>query len=149
MFGDRKPIAFAHTRFSKFNGTLSSNGRWIAYQSTESGQTQVYVQSPAEAGAKHQISTNGGLSPLWRSDGKDLFSIEPGSRLMAVPIDMTRDFKVGIPRPLFTASVDAANRGRQYAVARDGKRFLLNVLQGPSAATSLTAVVNWLTAVQK
>jgi hypothetical protein len=75
---------------------------------------------------------------------------------MAAAIDTTRGFQAGIPQPLFSGRIRnepapgfQATTRRQYAVARDGKRFLTFTAQSPSTATPLTVVVNWLASVQK
>jgi hypothetical protein len=63
---------------------------------------------------------------------------------MAAPLDFTRGFQAGAPVPLFsvlTASI--GNSGRQYAVSRDGQRFLINAIQTENAATTLTVALNW------
>jgi Tol biopolymer transport system component len=151
LSGDRKPFAIAQTPFSEVNAVMAPDGRWIAYQSNESGETQAYVQPFPATGGKYQISKTGGNRPTWRSDGRELFFISPDGHVMAATIDVSRQFEAGIPKSLFATSTGVwPDGGRQYAVSRDGKRLLVNALQTQqSAAVPLTVVVNWLSAVQK
>ena len=83
---------------------FSPDGKWISYQSDESGKDQVYVQPfPPGAGAsgKWQISVDGGVGARWRGDGKELFYLA-GSKLMAVAISAVGGgFHAGIPKELF------------------------------------------------
>jgi len=67
---------------------------------------------------------------------------------MATPIDTTHEFQAGIPQPLFNTGAAFAPR-RQYAVSRDGQRFLTIVPERSPTGSPLTVVVNWLAAVQK
>ena len=129
---------------------LSPDGRWFAYESNESGQPEIYVQPFPPTGGKFQVSKNGGVRPVWRRDGKELFFLSPDSKLMAAAIDTTAQFQADIPTPLFTVATAGASAGtRLYAVTKDGRRFLVNVIQEQSTATPLTVVVNWPSAVQK
>jgi eukaryotic-like serine/threonine-protein kinase len=77
--GDRKPREYLQTPFDETNGRFAPGAgggpRWMAYQSNESGQSQVYIQSISPTGAKFQLSTTGGETPKWRGDGKELFYV--------------------------------------------------------------------------
>ena len=75
LAGDKKPFPVVQTKFQEMIGEFSPDGKWIAYQTTESGQFEVYVQSFPEPGAREQISTGGGSQPRWRPDGKELFYV--------------------------------------------------------------------------
>jgi Tol biopolymer transport system component len=145
----RKPFAFAQGPGTQTHGAFSPDGHWIAYVSDESSIRQVYVQPFPATGGRFQVSKDGGQQPQWRGDGKELFFLAPDGTLMVSPIEATRDFQAGIPAALFNSG-GAPNARRQYAVTRDGQRFLVNVpARGPSTAQPLTVVVNWLAAVQK
>jgi Tol biopolymer transport system component len=126
--GDRKPIPYLRTPFNETNAAFSPDGRWIAYQSDESGQNQIYVQTIPASGAKYQISTAGGTQPTWRRDGKELFYVSADQRLMAVPIALGARVEPGTPEALFPVFQVAALTG--YAPSRDGQRFLVNVPAG-------------------
>jgi Tol biopolymer transport system component len=149
LSADRTPFAFAQTSFSERHPAFSPDGRWLAYQSTESGQAQVYVQPFPPTGRKHLVSINGGEMPTWRGDGKELFFLAPDSKMMAVTVDATTDFEAGLPEALFPVAMSVATTTRQFAVSRDGKRFLVNARTAASIAEPLTVVVNWIGAVQK
>jgi len=146
MFGDRKPFLYVQ---AATNASFSPDGRWVAYDSIEGGAQQVYVQPFPPSGGKRQISKDGGILPTWI--GKEVFFIGPDrSTMMAVDVDTTRNFESDIPRALFSTSGTLRATGRRYAVAHDGKRFLLNVLPQQSATTTpLTVIVNWPATIQQ
>jgi serine/threonine protein kinase/Tol biopolymer transport system component len=149
MFGDRQARMMVQTRFAETNAVFSPDGRWFAYQSIESGTIEVYVQPFPPSGGKFQVSKRGGAFPAWRHDGKELFFLSGDSRMMAATVDTTGTFRSDDPVTLFSAPAAANGLGRQYAVSRDGGRFLLNAAQEKSAAIPLTVVVNWLATIQK
>jgi WD40-like Beta Propeller Repeat len=89
---------------------FSPDGRWMAYQSNESGRPEIYVRAfvaPGETGAKAtggqwQVSTSGGIMPAWRSDGKELYYLDPTGVMMAAPITVTPSaIEPGAPVKLF------------------------------------------------
>ena len=143
---------------------FSPDGRWVAYQSNESGRMEVYVRpfvppSPgasadgppvtgggSTAGGQWQVSSSGGIMPLWRPDGKELFYIDPAGAMMAAPITIAGAAVIpGAPVVLFpTHIVDGGvdtQQGRQYDVAPDG-RFLINTALD-SAVAPITLIQNW------
>ena len=99
---DRKPFVFLKTPFREAYGTFSPDGRWVAYHSNESGRPEIYVRpfippgatgtAPTAAGGQWQVSAAGGIHPLWRSDGKELYYIKPDGAMMAAPITVTRNY---------------------------------------------------------
>jgi Tol biopolymer transport system component len=148
--GDRKPVAYLQTPFDETEGHFAPSGnsspRWIAYQSSESGQPQVYIQSIPANGAKFQLSTNGGTAPRWRADAKELFYVTPDRKLMAVPVELGTSVEIGTPKELF------ANSGANgFAPSRDGQRFLLDVPAGGESAAipPVTVVLNWTAGLRK
>ena len=145
--GDRTPYAFLSTPFSEMNGAFSPDGKWVAYQSNESGRNEVYVRKFAAAGAVSQISTAGGEAPRWRADGRELYYLAPGSRIMGVAVaEQGGALTGGQPVPLITATnlvTSVTSFGRpQYDVARDG-RFLLEVDLTDSSRNPITLLANW------
>ena len=124
--GDRKPIPYLQTPFDEQNARFSPGPsgapRWLAYQSNESGQNQIYVQGIPASGAKYQISTSGGIQPAWRRDGKELFYVSTDQKMMAVPIMLGTSVESGTPQELFAKAGITA-----YAPSADGQRFLVNV----------------------
>jgi len=149
LTGDRKPQPVVQTPFSEIQGRFSSDGRWIAYVSNESGVDQVYVQSFPPSGTKYQISTTGGYQPRWRRDGKELFFISDAREVMAVEVSTSKNgvFQAGLPRKLFQANPVAVLTPRNsWDVTPDGQRFLINSVSSTTAAlfTSITVVINWM-----
>jgi Tol biopolymer transport system component len=126
--------------WGKFNPT--SPPEWVAYQSDESDQWEVYIESFPTPGRGARVSTAGGQYPLWAPDGGELFYVAGGATLMSVSLTYQRDRIVpGTPRPLFRLS--AVDTGRSpYDVAPDGKRFLVRAV-APEMGRTLTAIVNW------
>ena len=105
---------------------VSPNGRFIAYQSNESGRSEIYVRPfpRVDEGVWH-VSVNGGLKPAWARNGRELFYLDPAHALVAVPVETSgTTFGFGRPSKLFDVSVDATYAPRDYDVAADG-RFLM------------------------
>jgi serine/threonine protein kinase len=146
MTGDRKPLPWVNAPFTESGGQFSPDGRWVAYQSDETGRAEIYVQPFPAAGAKWQVSTNGGTMPRWRPDGKELFFIAPDSKLMAATVTISgTTFQAASPVALFQTRI-AGGFGNilkhNYAVSGDG-RFLINVPTEASSPSPVTLILNW------
>jgi serine/threonine-protein kinase len=148
LAGDAKPQPLVQTQFTESHAELSPDGRWIAYSSNESGSFEVYVQPfPDISRGRWQISTDGGFSPAWSADGRELFYIRVGPFLgiMAVPIDGREGFTAGLPKQLFAGPYNFDAQGRSWDVAPDGRFLMLKpetVQQGSNR--TLVVVENWL-----
>jgi eukaryotic-like serine/threonine-protein kinase len=147
MEGDRKPFPVVQTTFEERDGQFSPDGKWIAYQSNESGRVEIYVQQ-FPTGRQERISNGGGAQVRWRPDGKELFYIALDGRLMAVPIRLNAAagaIDAGVPVPLFATrvggAIQAANM-QQYAVSPDGQRFLMSTITDTSTP-AITVILNW------
>lgn len=150
---DQPATAFpvVRTKFTEGFGQFSPDGRWIAYQSNESGRYEVYAQPFPGPGTQVPISTAGGSQPRWGPDGRELFYLGLDRRLMAVPIRPTADGKgleVGAPQPLFTAPVAEpvplqSGYVLAYDVSPDGQRFLVNTVTEEPSLAPITLVLNW------
>jgi serine/threonine-protein kinase len=142
--GDRKPRAVAKTQFAEQFPRLSPDGHWIAYTSNESGRPEVLVQSFPEAGARTQISTNGGIEPVWSRDGRELFYLD-GDAMKAVDVRTSPTFSAGAPRLLFEGRyVQSPNGVASYDVSADGQRFLRVQPLHPDPPThEIQVTVNW------
>jgi dipeptidyl aminopeptidase/acylaminoacyl peptidase len=142
-----KRIPFTAVDTPTYHARLSPDGRWLAYDSGESGSSEVYVQPfPGTAGEKWQIS-NQGEEPKWRQDGNELFYLGADQRLMAVRIRTSPRFEAARPVPLFEAPAMIGNTlglGTRYDVAPDGQRFLFNAPAG-DPSKPITVVVKWAT----
>jgi Tol biopolymer transport system component len=150
--GDRKPFPFLKTAANEVFARFSPDGKWIAYQSDESGKDQVYVQPfPPGAGVsgKWQISVDGGVGARWRSDGKELFFLNAG-KLMAVEVSvMNGSFHAGIPKMLFDTHMSLPFYWNNYEPSADGRRFLIPVRVEQEAAFPMTVVMNWMAGLKK
>jgi serine/threonine-protein kinase len=128
------------------NPQVSPDGRWLAYQSSESGIVQVYVQSFPGLIGKWQISTDGGDSPRWSRNGRELF-YRHGQNMMAVDIETGDGFRAGTPKVLFEGRYLGGPVGMQpaigYDVSPDGKRFLMIKAESEPNAGQLEVVENW------
>jgi Tol biopolymer transport system component len=152
LFGDRKLARFLATPFRERNASFSPDGRWIAYDSDETGQFQVYVQSFPASGGKWQVSAGSrqGSLPRWRSDGKEMF-YDAGGPMMAVDLAGTvagREFKAGAPRQLFTGLQGLLPHN--YDLSPKGDRFLVDTNRDLSstAAAPIVVVLNWKTGLK-
>ena len=140
--GERKPFSFVHTQFTERAGRFSPDGRWIAYDSNESGRFEVYVAPFPGPGGKWQVSAAGGIQPRWRGDGKEIFYIAPDNKLMAATVDGRGSaFEPGSVKPLLDTRANII--GDRYDVSADGQRFLVNMPAQGVGAEPITLVVNW------
>ncbi|MEJ0007564.1 MAG: hypothetical protein WDM77_14670 [Steroidobacteraceae bacterium] len=160
--GDRKPFPYLKSPFNKVWGQFSPDGRWVAYESDESGTTEVYVRqfvvpgaasdiTAAQAG-QWQVSTAGGVFPMWRADGKELYYIDPAGMMMAAPISYPGStIAPGTPVALFQAHVwggGTDGRKADSTTSRAMGRFLINRVFGAESAP-ITLIQNWNPGVSK
>ncbi len=140
-----EPHAIVESGFIETDGTLSPDGRWFAYMSTESGSPQVYVRAYPGPGGKWQVSTSGGSSPQWRVDGQELFFLgEAGTVMMAAAVDASQTFRVGTPVKLFDATLTISEISRnRYVVTADGQKFLLNLPLETNQVGVFQVSLNW------
>jgi Tol biopolymer transport system component len=135
--GDAKPQPFLDNRFTRGDLQFSPDGKWLAYESSESGRNEIYVVAYPGPGGRLQVSSDGGTQPRWNHNGRELF-FRSGDRMMAVDVETGTAFRAGAARVLF----EKASSG--YDVAPDGKRFLM---LKPSATARESAeihvIVNW------
>ncbi len=148
--GDKKPFPFLKTPFEERNGQFSADGKWIAYQSNESGRFEIYVQPFPGPGRKFQISTNGGAQPRWNKDSKEIFYVSLDSKMMAAPVKLSADgqsLETGTPAVLFPVRIAGGPtpgiNKQQYAVSSDGQRFLVNLAADEAVASPITLIYNW------
>ena len=124
---------------------LSPDGRWLAYDSNESGGFEVYVQSFPLPGSKRQVSAGGGRTPRWNADGTELYYLTPDGAVMVVPLEPAGGaIRFGAPTRLFDADVAFTGVGQVFSVASDG-RFLLNVVPADRAPPAIVVLQNRLT----
>jgi eukaryotic-like serine/threonine-protein kinase len=147
MFGDRKPFPILQTEFNESHSQVSPDGRWIAYTSDETGRAEVFVRSfPKTTEGKWQISVQGGDTPQWRPDGKELFYFSADKNLMSVEINSSSSFEASAPAALFEAPMvpDSITGTRnQYFASPDGQRFFINKIAEKQKPSPITVVINW------
>jgi eukaryotic-like serine/threonine-protein kinase len=140
LSGDRKAFPFLRTEFSESRGKLSPDGRWLAYETNETGVPAVYVQTFPGREGKWQVSAESGTRPVWRRDGKELFYISGDNKMMAVDVNSDVEFGHGVPKALFEVRTA---RTALYDVTRDGKRLLMLNPAEPEANAQMTVAINW------
>ena len=150
--GDHKWEPFWQTPANESRAMFSPNGRWVVYESDESGKKEIYVQSFPASGAKWQISVSGGSQPRWRRDGKELFYLGGDRKITAVEVNTEAPtFAHGTPRALFETRISKGEdrAGDQYVVTSDGQRFLVNTVAEEGAYTPINVVLNWTAGLKK
>jgi len=131
------------TPAAEFAAVTSPDGRYLAYQSNETGRFEIYVRLfPRVNDGRWQISMSGGGSPAWSRTGRELFYLDGAGNLMAVPVEPSAaTFTAGIPTRIF----DARKYNRSlfaYDVQPDGQRFLM--LKESDRHPNVVVVLNWV-----
>ena len=140
LAGGRRADPLLRGTFSESHARLSPDGRWLAYESDESGLAQVYVQPFPRAGGKWQVSAQGGSRPLWSREGKELFYLSADGTVMALEVRGGAGFQHRVPKPLFRVRMPPA---APFEISADGKRFLILRGVDPDVTAPMTLVVNW------
>ncbi len=149
---EKKSVPYIQGRWLVRNAQFSTDGKWVAYSSNESGNWEVYVSPFPNASSKWQVSHGGGEEPRWRQDGKELFYVSPDGKLMAAGVTLGESFEAGTPVPLFQA------RRRQkissqdvftYTVGGNGTKFLFNTVVEQKEAQPLSVIMNWNSGLEK
>jgi serine/threonine-protein kinase len=145
--GDRKPQPLLQSSFSESSPEISPDGRWLAYDSNESGRVEVYVRPFPDVNAgRWQISTGGGASPLWNPNGRELFYYGQVGTVMAVRVEPSTSFQAGAPQLVLQGPYVAPIGASHYSVSRDGRRFLMikdAATQGNVPPPQINVVLNW------
>jgi Tol biopolymer transport system component len=152
MDGGRKagePLPVVQTNADERDGQFSPDGKWVAYQSNETGRFEIYVKAFPDVGRRPQlVSVHGGEQVRWRRDSNELFYIGTDNRLMAVPVRLAPDsqsIESDPPVGLFPTRVlheRAAVLRQQYIVSADGRQFLINT-EMDEHPTPITLIFNW------
>jgi Tol biopolymer transport system component len=143
--GDGKPFPFLATPAEERYGQFSPDGRWVAYESNESGRFEIYLRPFPTGDGQWQVSSGGGMQVRWSADGTELFYLSTTLQLMAVPVSAAGGtLALGAPTALFAPRIWAGLSGfhPQYDVSRDG-RFLINVEVDKGVAGPITIIQNW------
>ncbi len=132
----------AASPFNETRGSISPDGRWVAYQSNATGRFEVYAKAFPGGEQEYRLSAEGGLMPKWHPSGREVFYRSPGNAMMSVAVTAAGNgISPGVPRRLF----DATRYDDTYAVSPDGRRLLMMpALTIEAAATEIRVVVNFL-----
>jgi eukaryotic-like serine/threonine-protein kinase len=145
-----KPVAIVHPPSPKSNLTgyrVSPDGHWVAYVSDESGQNELYLTSFPGGKGKWKVSANGGAYPAWSANGREIFFNNLSDDIMGCTLaPKGADVEVGTPQRLFHASMPGVGTG--FDVSPDGKRVLVNLAEGETAAP-LKVISNWPAQLKK
>lgn len=147
----KKPRLLLGSRAREIHVQVSPDGRWVAYASDEEGTFQVYIQAFPGLGEKRRVSSNGGMQPQWRRDGRELFYLEPDATLMSVPVSSGPPVQLGAPSRLFRTQLlglmtDFRN---QYTVAPDGNTFAVGTIGQGGARELINVIANWTTTIPR
>ena len=143
LAGERKPFPFVNTPFSEQQGVFSPDGKWIAYQSDESGRDEIYVRPFPGPGGQVQISSQGGHSPRWRPDSRELYYLNPDFKMVAAKLSLQgSSITAETPVTLFQTNIVKATNRQQYDVADDGRFLILTELPN-SSAEPVHLLLNW------
>jgi hypothetical protein len=138
---DRTPVAVATTPFEEHMGEFSPDGRWVVYDTNESGRFEIVAQAFPQANERLPVSTVGGVEPRWSADGTEIYFVA-GGKMMVAPVKAkgpTLEF--GTPVSLFSTQIKENPFKFEYAVSRDG-RFLVNSLVAETSAPPITLILN-------
>ena len=152
MDGEHLYKALLQGKYTEVQPIISPHGHWMAYMSDESGKGEIYVRSfPDMEKAKSKVSTDGGNSPLWSPDEKELFYLN-NDEMIRGPIETDPAFKAGKPETLFHGdNVQLwTSDAHTWDISPDGKRFLMmkwsEMAEEKStghAAPKINVVLNW------
>jgi Tol biopolymer transport system component len=144
-----EPLQLRAQRGIEVPGGISPDGRWLAYYSDESGRFEVYVTPFPNAGRRWQASTDSGVFPFWREDGRELVYQRFDGRLMSVEVDLGADsVRFGDTTELFDAAPPDA-LGPAFAPSADCQRILVIPKGEASGTTLLNLMVGWPQVLEK
>lgn len=141
-------MPFVESSFFDLRPSISPDGRWVVYESSESGRPEVYVKPFPGPGGKWQISAAGGSEPWWNANGKEIFYLSAASRVVSVPVSADTEFSVGAAESLFEAQLVPITTRNRWAAAPDGERFLMLRPEEASSLQPMTVVLNWQQALE-
>ena len=146
-----KPFPFLASRFTEVQGQISPDGRWMAYATDESGRFEIYVAEFPGRRGRWQVSTNGGMQPVWRADGRELFYLGPDQTLLSSEVRSGVSFEAAAPVALFKANFPPSVPAywRYYDTSADGQRFLVAALLAEAGATPIDVVLDWTSVLRK
>ncbi len=142
---DKKVSPLLPGRGSKADGQISPDGKWLAYESDETGEWEVYITPYPNSGGKLQVSRGGGKEPRWRGDGKEIFYLDPKGYLNAVQVNSENTLTAATPTALFQAharpSVSSSDIFN-YDMTPDGERFLIDRYTKPAQTPQVSIILH-------
>jgi protease II len=140
MTGEKKPYPlFAASHSQQWGAAFSPDGKWVAYASNESGDSEIYVAPFPDVRAKVQISNSSSSWPRWSHDGRQLFYIGKDHSLMAATLRFAASgIEVAATRMLFKLDIS------EFEISDDGKRFLVFQIVENQEPSTVTLINNWL-----
>ena len=147
--GTRAITPLVQSPFAERNGIVSPDGRWLAYESNDSGHFEVFVRPyPNVNGGRWQLSTNGGARPLWTRDGRELLYVSPSGAIMRVGVSTGSPLTATAPTLLVKEGyfTQPGNPGRTYDISPGGQRLLMikeAAGSAPSSQSGIVVVLNW------
>jgi eukaryotic-like serine/threonine-protein kinase len=142
--GGKEPVRLAELQSQWTLARFSPDARWFAYTDERGGVPQIFVESNPPGRGHRQISTDGGIDPRWRRDGRELFYIDPRGRMMSVEGKPGEGFDAGAPKELFTfRGMNNAYTTARYDVTGDGQRFLILTPLESTPSDPMNVVQNW------
>ena len=149
MDGSRDAFPVVATPFVDSRPRFSPDGRWIAYESDESGRSEIYVRQFPGPGGRWQVSTSGGSEPWWSVDGREIFYLDGNESMVSVAVRAAGDFAAELPEVLFETQLTRRFQRGHYLVGRDGERFLtVSPVEGQTIPP-MTVVLNWDAALSR
>ncbi len=147
---DKAPVPLLATEFDEEAVALSPNGQWMAYQSDETGRTEVFVRPfPNTEAGKKQVSSKGGLAPLWSRDGTELFYLSGANNMMVARVTAGSIIETSEPQVLFHVPDELLGAQALFYtpwdVARDGRFLMARLVSGDAgSAGGILVVENWI-----
>ncbi len=124
MDNDNQISEFISTDNDERLPRISPDNQWLAYQSNESNEFEIYITKFPEKGAKWKISSDGGIEPIWSPDGNRIY-YRHGDQFMAVDIETRSAFHAGKPKILFSGKFRQSIYGWFYDLHPEGDRFVM------------------------
>jgi serine/threonine-protein kinase len=147
--GDTTTVPIAAEPYDEKGAALSPDGRWLAYESNETGRNEVYVRPfPNASAGKWQVSTGGGINPRWAHTGQEIFFVDGAGNMAVAEVDTRNAFRVGTRQVLFSTDEYNLVTGENYAswdVGPDDQRFMMIQIGGETNGTPVEFVIveNW------
>ena len=146
----RRVTPLVQSPFNEQNGTVSPDGRWLAYEANDSGRFEIYVRPfPEVNSGRWQVSTTGGTRPIWARSGQELVYVSPTGALMGVGVARGPSWAATTPTLVVKEGYFTNLNwwGRSYDISPDGQRFLMikeGGADGTAAPASIIVVQHWV-----